>query len=212
MKCCEHCGLTENETRIIKSKFGILCRKHYLQMYRHGKFLHTIYDSNRYEIIDDYVRVYMYDKEGNECEYTLIDLEDLDKVRGHKIGRYGDYARISLNGDREFLHKYLVDYDMVDHINRDKLDNRKSNLRPTNKSNNAINVDRGMYTGVWNVPSGRYQAVITVNYESIYLGTFDTREEALYQRYLAEIKYFGDNRVKDYDDIKLKIFSEKGFI
>ena len=190
----------------------MLCGKHYLQMSRHGKFLHTIYDSNRYEIIDDYVRIYMYDKEGNECGYTLIDLEDLDKVKGHKIGRYGDYARISLNGDREFLHKYLVDYDMVDHINRNKLDNRKFNLRPTNKSKNAVNVDRGMYTGVWKVPSGRYQAIITVNYKRIYLGTFDTRDEALYQRYLAEIKYFGDNRVKDYDEIKLKIFREKGFI
>ena len=212
MKYCEHCGISENETRIVSSKFGILCRKHFLQMYRHGKFLHTIYDSNRYEIIDDYVRVYMYDKEGNECGYTLIDLEDLDKVRGHKIGMYHDYARISLDGKRMFLHKYLVPYDMIDHINRDKLDNRKSNLRPTNKSGNAINIDRGIYTGVRQAPSGRYQAMICVNYKSIYLGTFDTKEEALYNRYLAEIKYFGDNRVKDYDDAKFKIFRDNKFI
>ena len=212
LKYCEHCGISENETRIVSSKFGILCRKHFLQMYRHGKFIHTIYDGNRYEVMGDYVKVYMYNKEGNEDGYTLIDLDDLEKVRGHKIGRYGEYARISLDGKRMFLHKYLVAYDMVDHINRDKLDNRKSNLRPTNKSGNAVNIDRGIYTGVWKVPSGRYQAIITVNYKRIYLGTFDTRDEALYQRYLAEIKYFGDNRVKDYDEIKLKIFREKNFI
>ena len=36
---CEYCGKSENETRIIKSKFGILCRKHYLQMYKHGKIM-----------------------------------------------------------------------------------------------------------------------------------------------------------------------------
>ena len=181
-------------------------------MSRHGKFLHTRYDNNRYEIIGDYVKVYMYNNEGNEDGFTLIDLDDLEKVRGHKIGRYGEYARISLDGDRMFLHKYLVDYDMIDHINRDKLDNRKCNLRPTNKSGNAINIDRGMYTGVHQVPSGRYQAMICVNYKSIYLGTFDTKEEALYTRYLAEVKYFGDNRVKDYDDEKFKIFRDNKFI
>ena len=48
---CEYCGKSENETKIIKSKFGILCKKHYLQMYRHGKIIDkTIYDDNRYEI------------------------------------------------------------------------------------------------------------------------------------------------------------------
>ncbi len=155
----------------------------------------------------------MYDKEGNEIGFTLIDLEDFDKVKDYKIGiATGGYARISIDGNKMLLHNYLVDYDMVDHINRNKLDNRKSNLRLTDKSKNAENIDRGLYVGITKVPSGNYQASITVNYKSIYLGTFNTKDEALFARYNAEIKYFGDNRVKDYDDVKVKIFKENGFI
>ena len=81
-----------------------------------------------------------------------------------------------------------------------------------NDLKNAENIDRGLYVGITKVPSGNYQASITVNYESIYLGTFNTKDEALFARYNAEIKYFGDNRVKDYDDVKVKIFKENGFI
>ena len=212
MKYCEYCGKNEEETKIIKSKFGTLCRKHYLQMYKHGEIKRTIYDSNRYEFNDDSVKVYMYDKEGNEIGFTIIDLEDFEKIKNHKIGMAtGGYARITVDGKRMFLHNYLVDYDMVDHINRNKLDNRKSNLRLTDKSKNAENIDRGLYVGIIKVPSGNYQASITVNYESIYLGSFNTKEEALFARHNAEIKYFGDNRVKDYDDVKINIFKEKGF-
>lgn len=213
MKCCEYCGANENETRIIKSKFGTLCRKHYLQMYRHGEIKRTIYDSNRYEIENDMVKIYMYNIKGEEEGYTIIDLEDLEKVKNYKIGKTtGGYARIQIGDKKMFLHNYLVDYDMVDHINRNKLDNRKSNLRPTNKSNNAENIDRGLYCGIMQVPSGKYQASIMVNYESIYLGSFNTKEEALFARYKAEIKYYGDNRVKDYDEEKIEIFKKNGFI
>ena len=126
MKRCEFCGKSEEDTRIIKSKFGTLCRKHYLQMYKHGEIKRTIYDNNKYEFNDDEVKIYMYDKEGNEIGFTLIDLEDFDKVKDYKIGiATGGYARISIDGNKMLLHNYLVDYDMVDHINRNKLDNRK---------------------------------------------------------------------------------------
>lgn len=211
---CEYCGRNENETRIINSKYGILCRKHYLQMYRHGKIIDkTIYDKNEYEIENDTVKIYMYNSKGEVIGFTLIDIDDLDKVKDYRIGLgSGGYARITVDGKRMFLHNYLVDYNMVDHINRNKLDNRKCNLRPTNKSKNAENIDRGLYNGIGKVPSGNFQAFITVDYDTIYLGTFNTKEEALFSRYNAEVLYFGDNRVKDYDEIKFKIFKEKGFI
>ena len=53
VKHCEFCGKSEEDTRIIKSKFGTLCRKHYLQMYKHGEIKRTIYDNNRYEFNDN---------------------------------------------------------------------------------------------------------------------------------------------------------------
>lgn len=43
--------------------------------------------------------------------------------------------------------------------------------------------------GIWKTPNGRYRASITVNYKTVYLGTFDTYEEALKVRLQAEKQY-----------------------
>ena len=62
MKTCCICGKTETETRII----GSYCRKHYLQIYRHGKILdRTIYDKNKIDVINDIAYMDLYDKDGN---------------------------------------------------------------------------------------------------------------------------------------------------
>ena len=71
VKHCEFCGKSEEDTRIIKSKFGTLCRKHYLQMYKHGEIKRTIYDNNRYEFNDDEVKIYMYDKGMLYCDKII---------------------------------------------------------------------------------------------------------------------------------------------
>lgn len=152
---CDFCGISDTKTRIIESKFGILCRKHYLQMYRHGEMKRTIYDKNDYKVMGDYTIIFTYDKNGNKTEDVFIDTEDLDKIKEYRIGVSKGYARIQIDSKRLFLHNYLFpEYDMIDHINRNKSDNRKSNLRPIDKQNNAYNVDKGTYKGVKQVPSG----------------------------------------------------------
>ena len=68
---------------------------------------------------------------------------------------------------------------VVDHINNDPLDNRLENLQIiTNRLNVSKNIVRDLPTGVYQKPSGRYSAKISFGYESYYLGTFDTIEEA----------------------------------
>ena len=61
----------------------------------------------------------------------------------------------------------------LDHINRDKLDNRIENLRECNSSQNAANrTSNGkIYKGVSKCKNGKFKSQIT-------LGTFDTAEEA----------------------------------
>ena len=71
MKKCSICGITEKDTKIIKG----LCRKHYLQMYRHGKISRTIYDKNEIITHDDYSEIVLYDKNGNENGRSKIDTE-----------------------------------------------------------------------------------------------------------------------------------------
>lgn len=73
-----------------------------------------------------------------------VDLEDIDKVKDVRWGLNEGYA---YNFSLGAMHRYILDLnrshknhtDYVDHINRDKLDNRKSNLRITDNSGNQKN-------------------------------------------------------------------------
>ena len=69
----------------------------------------------------------------------------------------------------------------IDHINGNRSDNRIENLREADSSINAQNVRvarcRSGLLGV-RIRKGRYEANISVGQRSIYLGRFDTAEEA----------------------------------
>lgn len=72
----------------------------------------------------------------------------------------------------------------VDHINGNGLDNRRSNLRGATRRQNCCN--RGTqvnntsgHKGVsWHKGKGKWQAYITVNRKRIYVGCFDSLNEA----------------------------------
>lgn len=65
----------------------------------------------------------------------------------------------------------------VDHKNRDKLDNRRSNLRIADRfMQNQNRSKRGYYFDKW---SGKWRAEITVNGIKYRLGRFVTESEAI---------------------------------
>lgn len=84
----------------------------------------------------------------------------------------------------------------VDHINRDKLDNRMPNLRVCNDLENGQNANlskanKSGVTGVWfNSKIGKWHAQIMVNRKNLYLGRYQNKEEAIKARKSAEEKYF----------------------
>ena len=69
----------------------------------------------------------------------------------------------------------------LDHINKDRADNRLCNLREATNAENAQNRKRRDnktgYTGV-NRENNKWKAEIKLNYKTIRLGLFDTPEEA----------------------------------
>ena len=100
-----------------------------------------------------------------------------------------DRYAIMRNGTR--MHRLVMNAkhdEIVDHINNNKLDNRKENLRIVTKQQNAQN--RKKQCGVFQRKNDRWQAQIMVNYKNIRLGCFDTYEQALEVRLNAEQEYF----------------------
>ena len=78
----------------------------------------------------------------------------------------------------------------IDHIDRDRLNNRIANLRDTTRSTNlhnssAQNPSSG-YKGVYRTKEGNWQVQIKVNYEVYRLGTFKNLEDAVAARKFAE--------------------------
>jgi hypothetical protein len=75
----------------------------------------------------------------------------------------------------------------LDHINKNRSDNRLCNLREATNAENAQNRKRSDnktgYTGV-NQENNKWKAEIKLNYKTIRLGLFETPEEA-YSAYLS---------------------------
>ena len=85
----------------------------------------------------------------------------------------------------------------VDHINRDKLDNRRANLRfATASQGNANRVNArntSGYRGVrWHKGNGRWFAAICVNRKHIHIGAFRDPRRAALAYDLAAYLHFGE--------------------
>ena len=111
-----------------------------------------------------------------------------------RLNKRTKYKQVSFDGVEYQSHRLIWMYvygtwpkGQIDHINRDKSDNRLSNLRDCSISENKQN--SGLYKsnktgfkGVFNKGSA-YEAGIRVNGKRIYLGRFKTAELA-YEAYV----------------------------
>ena len=90
--------------------------------------------------------------------------------------------------------------DQIDHINRNKTDNRITNLRDVSHKQNQQNTGKRSdntsgHTGVsWYKPYSKWLAHIKHNQKQINLGYFTTIEEAVAARKAGELKYWGHHR------------------
>ena len=77
-----------------------------------------------------------------------------------------------------FIHgEWPEERKVVDHINRDKLDNRICNLRVVTHQINQFN--RSSTKGYhFDKARGKWVATIKLNYRTLFLGRFDTEKEA----------------------------------
>lgn len=92
----------------------------------------------------------------------------------------------------------------IDHINRDRLDNRKENLRIATRSQNNMNSkipvnNTSGFKGVsWHKQNKKWYARISVNRKVHRLGFFSDKMEAVKKYDQAMIKYFGEFALPNY--------------
>lgn len=135
---------------------------------------------------------------------VLVDDQDLERVNQYHWSFTHGYAVRNDKGRRIYLHRYIVnapDNKTVDHINGNRLDNRRSNLRLCSFSENMRNCrkkrkDPSIPRGVF-AHRKRFSSKIYVSKQQIYLGSFSTKEEAARAYDIASLKYHGEYGIRN---------------
>lgn len=133
---------------------------------------------------------------GWPVKVDAADVVDLMQHKWHvvcdKTGRAYAYRNVTRDGREgmESMHVYLMGGkgEVVDHINGDTLDNRRSNLRPASYSDNNANTIKRWggragykppYKGVsWDNNRNCWMATIRRNKIKRFLGRFESAEDA----------------------------------
>lgn len=138
---------------------------------------------------------------------ALVDDEDYDMLmeyKWHLKDKKTNHAATNIKIDGKYfskrMHHFLIDKQdgyVVDHIDRNGLNNQKFNLRIITQSQNCMNTKienkSSEYKGVHFIKRlNKFQSMICLNYESYYLGLFETKEEAALAYNKKAIELFGE--------------------
>lgn len=123
-----------------------------------------------------------------ENEVTLVDEDVYELFKDTTLYKTpAGYAAIPLKG---FLHRIILNmkklHKQVDHKNRNRLDNRRENLRPVPGFYNLANRGKpksgktSRYRNVTKIRrTNKFQAMVRYNHRNLYLGNnYETQEEA----------------------------------
>lgn len=119
---------------------------------------------------------------------SLVDDEDYPQLIVHRWQYLHGYAVRGYRDQKIYMHRVVLNAPKglrVDHINRNPLDNRKTNLRLATVQENSRNISgyplkrKSQYKGVtWHKQVQKWQAQIKTGKEQIYLGLFASESDA----------------------------------
>lgn len=144
----------------------------------------------------------------SQGKYALVDDADYERVSQYKWYCTNGYAvrrEQRVHGGKKRIkafrmHREIIDAPPgldVDHINRNRLDNRRDNLRFATPTQNAIN--RGPQPGTsrfkgvsWFKLNNVWRAKIGINGEKVHIGCYDNEIEAAKAYDDAAHEHFGE--------------------
>ena len=130
-------------------------------------------------------------------QIAYIDKDDFRRIKNYYWGiNSKGYLHSRIDGKLVRLHTFLLDnkYKITEHVNGNKLDNRKVNLReytPKKIKKALYRNNSSGFNGVrWDKKSSKWRVTIGIDRRRIHLGLFTTLERAIKARKEGEIKYF----------------------
>lgn len=174
---------------------------------------------NEYFYNEDHVVIKISKEETEESYNVLIDKDDFDKVKQgqwyirtkRKDTHLKDIIEVLWTKKEEGkqinyqIHQLILNTKfsniVVDHINENRLDNRKSNLRITNNIVNSFNCKRKGYS--YDKVNDKYRASIKINYKELKLGRYNTELEAE-TVYLKVCMVLGIDKISSYITDRIK--------
>ena len=159
------------------------------------------FKQNEYIFYSEYVVIIA----SNTKRHFFIDKEDFEKIKKYRWYEDGSGYLISYKRETDEtcnvrLHRIIMDAKrecVVDHIDRNPLNNRKSNLRICTKQQNSFNqsIRKESKSGIigvcWNEANKNWRAYITLSYKRKNLGSYQNKKDAITARLKAEIECFG---------------------
>lgn len=158
------------------------CRKHYDQMRKYGYILdiRTRCDMNRINYFDDYAEIIITDRNDNYVCTAIIDKEDAERVSNNRWTFNGKYVRMFNGTSPIYLHRFILNYEGdldIDHINGNRLDNRKQNLRIVSRAEN-----------IWNQEKKCYRKITGRTLKKPYLVRIVRKNQVVFQKYVKTEK------------------------
>ncbi|WP_317818524.1 HNH endonuclease [Clostridium tetani] len=175
-----------------------------MQLCEYGCFLEATpfskYDKNEIIKSDEFAIVITRDNRYRINGKYIIDIEDVPKVEN--IRRRPDskgYAHNNSNKNKTiYMHRIIMDCNegFVDHINKNKYDNRKQNLRMVTSQENSFNSSKrkdnasGVVGVSYSKRLNKWRSRIVINYKEKHLPTSSSFDEAVKARLKGEALYF----------------------